>query len=152
MWNVRNTWWVYPTIWTLIMDPRGKRDHCVWGLTGSSHFNGHTALGYGKYGYKFKTKSFMRPQTHFKTVNPLEPAAMNVDKVFHLYSSTRLDFCRSFFKFKIPVLFCNHSKLLTGEWHVQPSKEMSYCSFHCLGRTMESFRPFSFLFFSFLGP
>lgn len=33
---------------------------------------------YGKYGYKFKTKSVARPQKHFKTVNPLEPAAVNL--------------------------------------------------------------------------
>lgn len=33
---------------------------------------------YGKYGYKFKTKSVARPQKHFKMVNPLEPAAVNL--------------------------------------------------------------------------
>lgn len=27
----------------------------------------------------------MRPQTHFKTVNPLKPAAINLDEVFRTY-------------------------------------------------------------------
>ncbi len=45
---------------------------------------------YGKYGYKFQIKSVTRPQKHFKTVNPLEPAAVNLIMVPWFLTHTSL--------------------------------------------------------------
>lgn len=48
---------------------------------------------YGGYGYKFKTKYVARPQKHFRTVNPLEPAAVNLIMVPWFFPHTSLVPC-----------------------------------------------------------